>query len=286
MYYAKYIKYKNKYLNIKYQLGGRNYDHQTAFYDITIPLESKTLELDKLSLRYFILNLVAFKILESNLCLLKPFLAKKRNFEIYFYRYTDEDAKVYILCSLLSYYRFLFTLYEHIEFEEVKIDEEGVITQVMSNRIYHVIPKPQCVSPKEITLTPNLITSLDKLVEALKSNLFIIIKNFGWDLHSLHAICMYNLFIGAIHVFVIYQKSIQTSFFLLSLFTQYELKQKGITIPKDIEIHECRLYKQGVKIEFILNKNLTSMLFKQYQNLIDTNYFKTKLLRGDPNDRS
>ncbi len=318
MYYSKYIKYKNKYLNLKYQAGGipdattqkvvgntskkskvvdntpkeskvvdntpkesQNFDSYTKFFNITIPPESKTLDLDELTLRHFFLNLVAFKILESNLSILIPFLEQKRDFEIHFYRYTDEDAKVYILCSLLSYYRFLFTLYEHIEFEEVKINKEGVITSVVPDRIYHIIPKPKSVSSKEITLAPNIITSLDKLVEALKLNLFIIIRNN--NLALLTAICMYNLFIGTIHVFVIYQNVIQTNFFLLSLFTQYELKQKGIIIPQNIEIFECRLYKQGEKIESILVKDLIRILFKKYKKLKDEGYFKKRLIRGDPN---
>ena len=309
LYYAKYIKYKNKYLNLKYQLGGfsgistrkvvsdttpkesqkvvgtttpkvsQNFDSYTKFVDITIPPESKTLELDKLTLRHFFLNLVAFKILESNLSILMPFLAQKRDFDLHFYRYTDEDAKVYILCSLLSYYRFLFTLYEHIEFEEVKINKDASITSVVSDRIYHVIPKPQSVPSKEITLLPMVIHGLDKFVEALKLNLFIIIRNN--NLALLTAICMYNLFIGTIHVYVIYQKTLQTNLFLLSLFTQYELKQKGITIPQNIEIHECRLYKQGDIIESKLYRDMVDMLFMKYQKLKDEGYFEIALFRGD-----
>jgi len=224
-------------------------------------------------------DLVGVKVLESNTKLLE--LLSKNFKKIHYYRYKkkEEDRDVsYILLSLYDYYEFLDILYEHIEIEEVNIDDKGKITPV-SGRIYHIIPKPQSVSSKEITLLPMVIPSLDKLVEALKLNLFIIIRNN--NLLLLPAICMYNLFIGTIHVYAIYEDDLQSAYFLLSLFTQHELNQKGISKPYNVTIKECRLYKQGDKIDFKLNEDFVGMMFDIYNRLRNEGHYANKLYRGN-----
>ena len=256
--------------------------------NITIPElfnKDKIEDKDKKNiLKNFKKDLVGVKILETNTELLKDLLTQLKDFKkrntVYFYRYADKNCESYIICSLYDYYEFLAILYEHIEIEEVII-EKGKITPIMSSRIYHIIPKPQHVSLKEIILTPNLINSLEQLVNALKLNLFIIIRNN--NLKLLPAICMYNLFIGTIHVFVIYQKAIQTNLFLLSLFTQYELDQKCIDKPPNVELKECRLYKQGDRIDIILNENFLGMMFNIFKGLRHTGFYSKRLYRGNPN---
>ena len=94
-----------------------------------------------------------------------------------------------------------------------------------------------------------IYSKLKNLVDDLSSNFFIIINS---NQLLLKAICMYNLFIGTIHVFVINVNKSFTTLFLLSLFTEYELMQY-IEKQPNIELYECRLYKQGDKIEFKLN---------------------------------
>jgi len=180
---------------------------------------------------------------------------------------------------LYDYYEFLDILYEHIEIEEVKVDDKGKITSV-SGRIYHIIPKPQSVSSKEITLSPMISSSLDKIVEALNLNLFIIIRNN--NLAFLTAISMYNLFIGTIHVYAIYKDGLQRAYFLLSLFTQHELDQKGISKQDNVTIKECRLYKQGDRIDVKLYRDMVDMMFDIYDRLRNEGHYANKLYRGNP----
>jgi len=331
MYYAKYIKYKNKYLNLKYQLGGQprgptaivpSHQSKPSFLEklskspkpsisqkpsdssnpelpkpvyslkqklikyrlknINIPPVYENLENIDKSLKE---NLVGIKILESDSVHLEPMVKYNQQFKsnpIYFYRFTDKDGKVYILCSLYSYFEFLDILYEHIEIEEINIDEKGIITPKLE-RIYHIIPKPKdiVVKPKQtisIPIKPNIYSSnIKKLVDDLSINFFIIITS---NQLLLNAICMYNLFIGTIHVFVINIDKSPSTFFLLSLFTEYELMQY-IDKQPNIELYECRLFKQGDKIEFILNKKFVAMMFKKYQDLKLTDHYAEKLIRGN-----
>jgi hypothetical protein len=369
MYYAKYIKYKNKYLNLKYQVGG-TFDTELKINKLNstkIPKISSTLEPIAQTTNSLQNRLIGLKVLESDSKVLTPLVAYNKKFEnnkIYFYRYTDksgyyilcslfssriifqklqkkdvriqkigidefgnislliknisfpplatelnlEDVKKklmedlvgikvlqinlrllipliqdkvfndknkmyfytytdddgsYILVSLYDYYEFLDILYEHLEIEEININEAGVITSLVPNRIYHIIPQLTSVPEQRITtpITNSIIPNLDVLVDMLKKNSFIIIRKDGWDLRFLTAICMYNLFIGTIYVFDIVIDEKKTNFFLLSLFTEYELNQKCIYKPPNVELNECRLYKQGDKIEFKLNKDMIDMMF-------------------------
>jgi hypothetical protein len=258
--------------------------------NITIPYESKEVNLENVK-KKLIEDLVGIKIFEtkSNIELLKP-LIRDKDFNdknnIYFYRYTDTNGNVYILCSLYSYYEFLYILYEHIEIEEINgdkkinIDEDGNITIVPTDKIYHIIPKPYNVLRQAIHLpiVNSEISDLVQLINALRYNSFIIIKN---ESIFLSMICMYNLFIGTIHVFVIFDKKLKTEYFLLSLFTKYELMLK-IDIDVNIELHECRLYEQDKKINIILNKYFVRMMFKIYQSLKHTGHYANRLKRGDP----
>ena len=255
--------------------------------DITIPEVFKKVKIEDVDkkniLKNLKKNLVGVKILETNTELLKDLLTQLKDFKklntVYFYRYADKNGESYIICSLYDYYEFLAILYEHIEIEEVII-EKGKITPIVSSRIYHIIPKPQHVSLKEIILTPNLINSLEQLVNALKLNLFIIIRNN--NLKLLPAICMYNLFIGTIHVFVIYKDDLQSAYFLLSLFTQYELDQKGIYKQDNVTLKECRLYKQGDRIDVKLYREMGDMMFDIYDRLRKEGHYANKLYRGNP----
>ena len=390
MYYSKYIKYKNKYLNLKYQLGG-TLDRELKINKLSntiIPDVSKTLE-PIVQNTYSLQNsLIGLKVLESNSKVLTPLVTYNKKFEkykIYFYRYTDKSG-YYILCSLYSspiifkqlqkknvriqkisvdeygnislsiknisipeavrkldlkdvkkklmedlvgikvlqtnsslliplitdkefneknkihyytyadkdesyilvslydYYEFLDILYEHIEIEEVKIDEKGVITLEDLNKIYHIIPKPTSVSDKAISLPikNDEIVDLKTLVFVLKGNLFIIIKKNGWNSRFLPVICMYNLFIGTIHVFEIVVDDKPTEYFLLSLFTEYELNQKCIYKPPNVELNECRLYKQNDRIESKLYRDMVDMMFKIYIDIRESGYHKFRYYRGNP----
>jgi len=290
MYYAKYLKYKNKYLNLKYQLGGTFEEiiiKSPKIQDITIPSEPND-TLPKGIIISLKNNLVGLKLLESNSKVLTPLVKYNSRFKtnpIYFYRYSDKVAKVasYIICSLYSYYEFLDILYEHLEIEEININKAGDITSLVPNRIYHIIPKPDRVPRQTITLPikNSVISNLDILVDSLKKNSFIIIRKDGWDLRFLTVICMYNLFIGTIYIFDIVIDEKKTNFFLLSLFTKYELEQYIGRLPDNIKIYECRLYKQGDSIEFILYKNFVAMMFNKYQDLKITGKFGEKLIRGN-----
>jgi len=146
MYYAKYIKYKNKYLNLKYQLAGaptkvgrirdlhkdrvpnsKPSDSSTPqlpkpVYSLEQQLNKSKLKNKKIPPLYENLekidksleeNLVGIKILEADSVRVEPMLKYNQQFKsnpIYFYRYTDTDGKVYILCSLYSYFEFLDNL--------------------------------------------------------------------------------------------------------------------------------------------------------------------------------
>jgi len=290
MYHAKYIKYKNKYLNLKYQLGGTFKEviiKSSNIQNTTIPSESND-TLSKGIITSLKNNLVGLKVLESNskvLISLVKYNLKFENNKIYYYRYTDKSEN-YILCSLYSYYEFLDILYEHIEIEEININEAGVITSLVPNRIYHIIPQPTSVPEQRITtpITNSIIPNLNILVDSLKKNSFIIIRKDGWDLRFLTAICMYNLFIGTIYVFDIVIDEKKTNFFLLSLFTEYELDQKCIYKPQNIKIYECRLYKQGDKIDFKLNMDMIAMMFSIYaeKRKIPNFYNEARFYRGNP----
>ena len=268
MYYAKYIKYKNKYLSLKYQLGG-TFDSiilkSRKIQNTTIPHEIND-NLPKEIISSLKNNLVGLKILESNSKVLIPLIAYNITFRsnpIFFYRYRDKTHS-YIICSLYSYYEFLDILYEHLEIEEININESGVITSLVPNRIYHIIPQPTNVPEQKITtpITNSVISNLDVLVNRLKENSFIIIRKD--DTRFLPVICMYNLFIGTIYVFDIVIDKKETNFFLLSLFTEYELDQHIKKRSANIKLYECRLYKQGDKIDFKLNMEMIAMMFHIY----------------------
>jgi hypothetical protein len=194
MYYAKYIKYKNKYLNLKYQIGGTFKEiiiKSPKIQNIIIPSELND-TLPKGIITTLKNNLVGLKVLESNSKILIPLVKYNKKFKknpIFFYRYSDKVAKVasYIICSLYSYYEFLDILYEHLEIEEININEAGVITSLVPNRIYHIIPQLTSVPEQRITtpITNSIIPNLDVLVDSLKKNSFIIIRKDGWDLRKM-----------------------------------------------------------------------------------------------------
>ena len=184
---------------------------------------------------------------------------------------------------MYSYYEFLYILYEHIEIEEINIDVNGVITLKNSNKLYHVISKPTTVSDQDIPLpiNNNVIENINTLVSALKGKLFIIIKKIGQTSQFLPEICMYNLFTGTIHVFEIVVDDKPTEYFLLSLFTEYEL-MPHICKDASIKLYECRLYKQGDKIKFKLNKKMVDIMFGIYESLRHTGHYANRLFRGNP----
>jgi hypothetical protein len=388
MYYTKYLKYKNKYINLKYQLGGTFNSPliKEELKSIIIPDESITLEPIHQTINSLTNNLIGFKVLEKNSTILVPFVNYNKEFkayQIYFYRYTDKsgsyilcslyrnrrifielqkknvriqkisidefgnvslliknistlkpskelDLKIlknklmddlvgikvlqtnsklllpsikdaefknkiyyytyadkdgsYILVSLYDYYEFLDILYEHIEIEEVEIDDKGVIRQLPTGRIYHRILKPFNMHNQLITLPlkKNTFDTSTKLIDALKKNPFIIIDTQDDTSELLlDEVCMYNLFIGTIHVFVIYVNNIPNGYFLLSLFTEYELDKYIGKKPANIKLYECRLYKQGNKIEFILYKDMAAMMFKIYNKINKSGYHKIRYYRGD-----
>jgi len=257
--------------------------------DTTIPELSKDINIVEVK-ESLEKNLVGVKILETDsFSLVKlNIISKESKFKynpIHFYRYTDTDGKVYVLCSMYSYYEFLDILYKHIEIEEINIDEKGIITHKLG-RIYHIIPKPKDIEVKQkqtisIPIQSNMYSNLKKLVDDLSSNFFIIINISNQLL--LKAICMYNLFIGTIHVFVINVNKSPSTFFLLSLFTEYELMQY-IDKQPNIELYECRLFKQGDKIEYKLNKNMVAMMFHIYaeKRKIPNFFNESRYYRGNP----
>jgi hypothetical protein len=398
MYYAKYIKYKNKYLYLKYQLGG-TFEEPLRINELrntNIPVESKTLEPIPQTINSLKDSLIGLKVLDTDSKVLLPLVTYNKKFKdnkIYFYRYTDEKGKSYILCSLYSnsiifkelqkknvriqkisideygnihlliknisilqpakkldlndvkkklmedlvgikvlqtnsnlliplitdkefkkfasknkihyytytdedrsyilcslydYYEFLDILYEHIEIEEVEIKEkEGkvFIMKLSTSKIYHRIHKPVNMRNKLITLPlkKNTFDTPAILIDALKTNPFIIIdKQDSASELLLHEVCMYNLFIGTVHVFVIFMNDKPTRYFLLSLFTEYELKQYIGSLPKNIAIYECRLYKQDDRIEFILYEDMVAMMFKIYIDIRDSGYHNIRYYRGNP----
>ena len=257
--------------------------------DTTIPKVSKDINIVKVK-ESLEKNLVGVKILETDsFSLVKlNIISKESKFKynpIHFYRYTDTDGRVYILCSMYSYYEFLDILYKHIEIEEINIDEKGIITHKLG-RIYHIIPKPKDIEVKQkqtisIPIKPNIYSSnLKKLVDDLSINFFIIIIS---NQLLLNAICMYNLFIGTIHVFVINIDKSPSTFFLLSLFTEYELMQY-IDKQPNIELYECRLFKQGDKIEYKLNKDMVAMMFHIYaeKRKIPNFFNESRYYRSNP----
>jgi hypothetical protein len=259
--------------------------------NISILEESKKLDLEAVKNK-LLDDLVGIKILQTNSSLLIPLITDKefkefnKKNKIYYYTYTDKDGKVYILCSLYDYYEFLDILYEHIEIKEVNIDDKGVITQLLTTKIYHIIPKPDSgVYNKTITLPikKTKILHPSDLIGALSCNSFIIIdKQDDTSEILLNEVCMYNLFIGTIHVYVIYMNDKPTEYFLLSLFTEYELNQKCIYKPPNIELYECRLYKQGDRIEFILYKDMVTMMFCIYIVIRESGYHGVRYYRGNP----
>ena len=251
--------------------------------EITIPEVSKDIKIEKVK-ESLEKNLVGVKILETNSSALDELikLSKELKFKsnpIHFYRFTDTDGKVYVLCSMYSYFEFLDILYEHIEIEEININKDGTTTLKETNKIYHIIPKPTDMVPQSIPLHIES-TEIDtpvQLIDSLKRNPYIITNNEG----ILSTICMYNLFIGTIHVFVIYDNNKPNGYFLLSLFTEYELKQYIDVIPDNIKLHECRLYKQDDDIKYKLNTEIVDMMFDNYQRLKSTGNFAEKLMRGN-----
>jgi hypothetical protein len=258
--------------------------------DITIPASSENFIKSDVK-KKLMENLVGIKVLQSNSSLLKP-LIKDKEFKkfaiknkIHYYTYTDEDGS-YILCSLYDYYEFLDILYEHIEIEEVEIEEKEekvVITELP--KIYHIIHKPVSMRNQSITL-PLKINTFETpaiLIDALKSDPFIIIdKQDNTSELLLQEVCMYNLFIGTIHVFVIFINSEPSRYFLLSLYTEYELKQYIGTLSYNINIKECRLYKQGDRIDFKLNEEFVGMMFNIYDRLRNEGHYANRLYRGNP----
>jgi hypothetical protein len=254
--------------------------------NITIPENtSENLKIDNF-INLLKENLVGIKILESKSELLtvlkdKKFIKFNKLNKVYFYRFTDTDGNVYILCSLYDYYEFLSILYEHIEIEEVKLyikDEKVDFTLVESDKIYHLIPKPQHMFHQSIPLpiVNTEISSYDDLINTLSCNPFI----FTDKQSNIHTICMYNLFIGTIHMYVIYVNGNTNGYFLLSLFTRYELK-KYISLPANINLKECRLYRKGEEIEFKLNEELVKMMFDIYNRLKTEGHYANRLKRGD-----
>jgi hypothetical protein len=235
-------------------------------------------------------DLVGIKVLQTNSNLLTTLIIDKEfnhKNKIHYYTYTDADGS-YILCSLYDYYEFLDILYEHIEIEEVEIKEkEGkvVIMKLSTSRIYLRIDKPVSIPNQSITLPlkKNTFYTSAILIDALKTNPFIIIdKQDSASELLLHEVCMYNLFIGTVHVFVIFMNGELSKYFLLSLFTEYELKQYIGTLPKNIAIYECRLYKQGDRIEFVLYKDMVIMMFKIYIDIRASDYHGARFYRGNP----
>ena len=124
MYYAKYIKYKNKYLNLKHQLAGAptvvgriiniKPSHslnpqplkpvyslkqkllKSKLKNINIPSVYENLENIDKSLKE---NLVGIKILEADSVYLEPIVKYNQKFKtnpVYFYRFRDTDGNVYI----------------------------------------------------------------------------------------------------------------------------------------------------------------------------------------------
>jgi len=288
MYYAKYIKYKNKYLNLKYQLGG-TFDSviikSRTLKDLKIPEVSDNIDEIKI-ISLLKDNLVGIKILQTNSKLLEPFVIYNQKFKknpIYFYRFTDKiDNNVYILCSLCSYYDFLYNLYEHIEIEEVNINIEREIN-IVPDRIYKSIVKKELLTSCQLITNPLPIKrflDINTLVNDLKSNLFIIIDKKLHDL-LLRIICMYILFIGTIHVFIININNRLSDLCMLSLLTEYELMYH-ISIDKNIQISECRLYINNNKLNYKLNKELVKMMFDIYEEKKNEGYYANRLNRGDP----
>ena len=152
MYYAKYIKYKNKYLNLKYQLGGTLGSSliPKSKSNITIPEESTTLEPQKT--RHSLENrLIGIKVLENkekvkNLLLpLVEYNKNSKNRPIYFYRYTDRSnsssfssspSSSYILCSLYGYWEILNKLQKrNVRIQRINIDENGNVSLKLVNII-------------------------------------------------------------------------------------------------------------------------------------------------------
>jgi len=255
---------------------------------ITIPEVFKKVKIEDVDKNKILKNLkedlVGVKILETDKKLLKDLKEKLKDFKklnkIYYYRYTDKGIS-YILLSLYDYYEFLDILYEHIEIEEVNIDVNEVTTLVETDKIYHIIPKPDNGVPNKTITLPienTEISLLSDLIGTLSCNLFVITNNE----YILPTICMYNLFIGTIHVYVIYIDNLKSAYFLLSLFTQHELEQKGISKPVNVTIKECRLYKQGDKIDFKLNEDFVGMMFDIYDRLRNEGHYANKLYRGNP----